>query len=225
MTIIEKNTWQTVLNKEKQKPYFRTVLNFIKREREIGKIIYPSQKDIFNALKLTPYETVKVVILGQDPYHAPNQAHGLAFSVRHHIPAPPSLQNIFKELHEDLGIPIPSHGFLEEWAKKGLLLLNTTLTVEAGKPKSHANIGWHYFTDKVIITLNDHPKGIIFLLWGSCAKQKSHLIKNLRHRILKAPHPSPFSATRGFFGCRHFSKTNQLLRAIGREEIDWTLND
>ena len=218
-------TWQTALSEEKQKPYFKAILNFIKRERETGKIIYPPQQDIFHALKLTPYETVKVVILGQDPYHAPNQAHGLAFSVRYRVPSPPSLQNIFKELHVDLSTPIPSHGFLEKWARQGLLLLNTILTVEAGKPQSHANIGWHYFTNKVITKLNDHPKGIVFLLWGSYAKKKSQLIKNLRHRVLKAPHPSPFSAAHGFFGCRHFSKTNQLLREMGREEIDWTLDN
>ncbi|ABX79066.1 uracil-DNA glycosylase [Coxiella burnetii RSA 331] len=220
----ETQTWQTVLGEEKQEPYFQEILDFVKKERKAGKIIYPPQKDIFNALKLTPYEAIKVVILGQDPYHGPNQAHGLAFSVRPGVPAPPSLQNIFKELHADLG-SIPSHGFLEKWAKQGVLLLNAALTVEAGKPQSHANIGWHRFTDKVIESLNDHPEGIVFLLWGSYAQKKSQLITNLRHRILKAPHPSPLSAARGFLGCRHFSKANQLLHEMGRGEIDWALDE
>ena len=220
----ETQTWQMVLGQEKQEPYFQEILDFVKKERKAGKIIYPPQKDIFNALKLMPYEAVKVVILGQDPYYGPNQAHGLAFSVRPGVPAPPSLQNVFKELHADLGIPIPSYGLLEKWAKQGVLLLNASLTVEAGKPQSHANIGWHRFTDKVIESLNDHPEGIVFLLWGSYAQKKSQLISNLRHRILKAPHPSPLSAARGFIGCRHFSKANQLLHEMGRKEIDWALD-
>lgn len=223
-TMTETITWQTVLGDEKEKPYFQSILDFVKKERKAGKIIYPPQKDIFNSLKLTPYEAVKVVILGQDPYHGPNQAHGLAFSVRPGVPAPPSLQNIFKELHADLGIPIPSNGCLEKWAQQGVLLLNAALTVEAGKPQSHANIGWHRFTDTIIEKLNNHPKGIVFLLWGSYAQQKAQLITNLRHRILKAPHPSPLSANRGFFGCRHFSKANKLLQEMGRNKIDWSLD-
>lgn len=223
--ITETQTWKTVLSEEKKEPYFQAILDFVKRQRKSGKTIYPLQKDIFNALKLTPYETVKVVILGQDPYHGQNQAHGLAFSVHLGLQAPPSLQNIFKELHVDLGMPIPSHGFLEKWAKQGVLLLNAALTVEAGKPQSHANIGWNYFTDKVIKSLNSHPKGIVFLLWGSYAQKKSQLIRNLCHRILKAPHPSPFSADRGFFGCRHFSKANQLLGEMKQSEIDWSLSN
>lgn len=223
--MIKTITWQTVLADEKQKSYFQNVLNYVKNERESGKIIYPPQKDIFNSLKLTPYESVKVVILGQDPYHGPNQAHGLSFSVPPGISIPPSLKNIFKELYNDLGLSIPSHGCLEKWAKQGILLLNATLTVEAGKPQSHANIDWHRFTDQVIAILNDHhPKGIIFLLWGSSAQQKAELITSFRHRILKAAHPSPLSAKRGFFGCRHFSKTNILLQEIGRQEIDWSLD-
>ena len=218
-------TWKTVLGKEKQKPYFQNILDFVKNERKVGKVIYPSQKDIFNALKLTPYEAVKVVILGQDPYHGPNQAHGLSFSVRSGVNLPPSLKNIFKELHSYLNIPIPSQGSLEKWAKQGVLLLNAALTVEAAKPQSHAYIGWHRFTDHVIASLNDHAKGIIFLLWGAYAQKKSSLITNIRHRILMASHPSPFSANRGFFGCRHFSKANELLREMGREEIDWVLEN
>lgn len=224
ITMIETITWQTILGDEKQKPYFQDILDYVKNERKSGKIIYPPQKNIFNSLKLTHYESVKVVILGQDPYHGPNQAHGLSFSVRPGIPAPPSLQNIFKELHNDLGLSIPSYGCLEKWAKQGVLLLNATLTVEAGKPQSHVNIGWHRFTDQVITSLNDHAKGIIFLLWGSYAQQKAQLITNLRHRILKASHPSPLSAKQGFFGCRHFSKANTLLREMGRQEIDWSLD-
>src|SRR3990167_310246 len=222
-TMTETITWQTVLGEEKEKPYFKAILDFVKKEREAGKTIYPAQKDIFNALKYTPFEAVKVVILGQDPYHGPNQAHGLSFSVKPGVAFPPSLQNIFTELQNDLGIPKPSSGCLEKWAKQGVLLLNAALTVEAGKPQSHANIGWHRFTDAVITSLNQHPEGIVFLLWGSYAQQKSQLIANLRHKILKAPHPSPLSANRGFFGCRHFSKTNELLRQLGRPEIDWLL--
>ena len=223
--VTEIQTWKTVLSKEKQEPYFQAMLNFIRRQRKSGKTIYPLQKDIFNALKLTPYETVKVVILGQDPYHSQNQAHGLAFSVHPGLPAPPSLQNIFKELHVDLDISIPSHGFLGKWAKQGVLLLNAVLTVEAGKPQSHAKIGWNCFTNKVLESLNSHPKGIVFLLWGSCAQKKSRLIRNPCHRILKAPHPSPLSADLGFFGCQHFSKANQLLSEMKQSEIDWSLSN
>lgn len=222
-TMIDTPTWKTILGDEKQKPYFQAILDFIKTERAAGKIIYPTQEDIFNALKFTPFEKVKVVILGQDPYHGPQQAHGLSFSVRPGVPPPPSLQNIFKELQADLGIPKPSHGCLEKWAQQGVLLLNAVLTVEADKPQSHAHIGWQRFTDQVISCLNDHPQSIIFLLWGAYAQQKSQLITNLRHRILKAPHPSPLSANRGFLGCRHFSQANQLLQQLGREPIDWHL--
>lgn len=216
-------TWKSLLSEEKQKSYFQEILQFIKNERTAGKKIYPPQKDIFNALKFTPYEKVKVVIIGQDPYHGPNQAHGLAFSVKEGVRPPPSLQNIFIELNNDLHIPKPTHGCLEKWAKQGVLLLNTILTVEAGKPQSHENIGWQRFTDTVITTLNDHPNRIVFLQWGAHAQRKSVLINSLKHYILKAPHPSPFSANRGFFGCKHFSKANELLRQQGLEEIDWSL--
>lgn len=217
-------TWKTILEEEKQKFYFQDILDFVKKERKARKVIYPPQKDIFNALKLTPYEKVKVVILGQDPYHGSNQAHGLAFSVRPSVNFPPSLQNIFKELQADLNVPIPSHGSLEKWATQGVLLLNVSLTVEAGKPQSHTHM-WYRFTDHIISGLNDHhPEGIVFLFWGAYAQRKSRLITNISHRILKALHPSPFSANQGFFGCRHFSKANELLRKMGREEIDWTLD-
>ncbi len=216
-------SWQTVLAGEKEKPYFQKIMNFLKEQRKQGKIIYPSQPEVFNALKLTPYSEVKAVIIGQDPYHGPNQAHGLAFSVRPGVKQPPSLQNIFLELQNDLGLPIPLHGCLEKWAKQGVLLLNAALTVEANKPQSHANIGWQQFTDKVITALNEHPQRIVFLLWGTSAQEKSQLVNPFKHSILTAPHPSPLSAYRGFMGCKHFSKTNELLRQLGREEIDWSL--
>ncbi|WP_423062329.1 uracil-DNA glycosylase [Candidiatus Paracoxiella cheracis] len=222
-SMTETITWKDVLGEEKQKPYFKAILDFVKKERAAGKKIYPPHKDMFNALKFTPYENVKVVILGQDPYHGPGQAHGLAFSVQPGVPFPPSLQNIFKELQSDVGIPMPQTGCLEKWAKQGVLLLNAALSVEDGKPQSHANIGWHQFTDAVISSLNENPNEIVFLLWGAYAQQKSILINSLRHRILKAPHPSPLSANRGFFGCKHFSQANELLRQMGREEIDWSL--
>lgn len=214
-------TWQSLLAGEKSQPYFRKILEFLDKERASGKTIYPPQKDIFNALKLTPFADVAVVVIGQDPYHGPHQAHGLAFSVQPGIPSPPSLQNIFLELKNDLNCPPPKSGCLENWAKQGVLLLNTVLTVEAGKPQSHANIGWQQFTDKVIECLNEHPQGMVFLLWGAPAQQKARLINPFKHRILTAPHPSPLSAHRGFLGCKHFSKTNELLTQMGRSPIVW----
>ena len=216
-------TWEIALKGEKEQPYFQAALNFVKQERAAGKVIYPIQADIFNALKYTPFEDVKVVIIGQDPYHGPNQAHGLCFSVKPGVPTPPSLQNILKELRDDLGIPIPKHGCLEKWTKQGVLLLNASLTVEAGKPQSHANIGWEKFTDKVIKVLNDQRKGLIFILWGSPAQRKGEMIDPTQHYILKAPHPSPLSAHRGFFGSKPFSKTNDLLRKMNKSPIDWSL--
>ena len=218
-------TWQRLLSGEKQQPYFQSILDFLKKEQAAGKIIYPQSPNIFNALKLTPFDQVKVVIIGQDPYHGPKQAHGLCFSVQKGIALPPSLQNIYKELRDDLGLPIPKNGNLEKWARQGVLLLNASLTVEAGKPQSHANIGWEKFTDKVIQLLNDHKKGLIFLLWGAFAQRKGQTIDPTRHYILKAAHPSPLSAHNGFFGCRHFSKTNELLRKIGKPEIDWRIEE
>lgn len=218
-----KLTWQTALAEEKQKPYFKAILQHLKDENQAGKVIYPPQPDIFNALQLTPFEAVKVVIIGQDPYHGPNQAHGLCFSVKADVRPPPSLKNIYKELKSDLNIDPPSHGNLEAWATQGVLLLNTTLTVEAHKPQSHAKIGWQTFTDTVISKLNEHPETIVYLLWGAYAQSKQRLINTNKHVILTAPHPSPLSAHRGFLGCRHFSKANAALEKAGRTPISWAL--
>ena len=216
-------TWQSLLGKEKKQPYFQAILEYIKKERAAGKIIYPKQSDIFNAFKLTPFEQARVVLLGQDPYHGPHQAHGLAFSVPSGITPPPSLQNIFKELKSDLDLPIPAHGCLEHWAKQGVLLLNTFLTVQAGAPGSHASIGWEQFTDTVIKMLSDEKEGLIFLLWGAHAERKGRIVDASKHTLLIAPHPSPLSAHRGFFGCRAFSKINRILKTKGKKEINWQL--
>jgi len=222
-TKLDSLTWATFLKQEKEQPYFKKILAHVKEQRAAKKRIYPPQNEIFSALKATPYSDVKVVIIGQDPYHGPNQAHGMCFSVKHGIATPPSLQNIYKELHQDIHFVIPQHGNLEKWAKQGVLLLNTTLTVEAGKPQSHARLGWQQFTDKVITSLNEHPQPIVYLLWGASAQAKSALIDTQKHTVLCAPHPSPLSAHRGFFGCKHFSKCNQILEQTGRGAIDWSL--
>lgn len=215
-------TWHDVIGGEKEQPYFRDTLAFVAAERAAGKIIYPLSQDVFNAFRFTEFGNVKVVILGQDPYHGPNQAHGLSFSVRPGVATPPSLINIYKELADDIdGFTIPKHGFLQSWSAQGVLLLNTVLTVEAGKAHSHANLGWETFTEKVITALNEHRKGVIFLLWGSHAQKKGKIINKERHHILQAPHPSPLSAHRGFLGCKHFSNTNQLLRQQGLSTINW----
>lgn len=216
-------TWKTLLADEKHKPYFIQILHFLEKERMRGKKIYPTKENIFNALKCTPFEKLKVVIIGQDPYHNPGQAHGLAFSVPKGIAPPPSLLNIFKELKNDCGVPIPTCGCLESWAKQGVLLLNAVLTVEENKPGSHASIGWQQFTDTIIQKINSHPHRIVYLLWGSHAQQKRTLIDATKHLILTAPHPSPLSAHRGFFGCKHFSKTNEFLINADRKPIDWRL--
>lgn len=215
--------WQDAIGAEKEQAYFKNVMAFVKSERAKGKTIYPPQADIFNALKAAPFDQIKVVILGQDPYHGPNQAHGMCFSVRPGVPTPPSLQNIYKEIHNDLGHPIPTHGYLQKWAEQGVLLLNTVLTVERGQAHSHAGKGWETFTDKIIHQLNDQRQGLVFLLWGSHAQKKAAFIDPTKHTILKAPHPSPLSAHRGFLGCGHFSKTNQLLEKQGQKPIDWRL--
>ncbi|ANI31160.1 uracil-DNA glycosylase [Yersinia entomophaga] len=215
-------TWHDVIGQEKQQPYFQNTLAQVAAERHAGKIVYPPQKDVFNAFRLTELDQVKVVILGQDPYHGPNQAHGLSFSVLPGVPAPPSLVNMYKELATDIpGFERPNHGFLQSWAEQGVLLLNTVLTVEGGKAHSHANFGWETFTDRVIAALNQHREGIVFLLWGAHAQKKGQIIDPQRHHILKAPHPSPLSAHRGFFGCKHFSQANQLLIKQNLAPIDW----
>ena len=196
---------------------------FLAAELEKGKTIYPHGKDIFNALKMTSFDDLKVVIIGQDPYHGPGQAHGLCFSVRLGQTPPPSLVNIFKEQQSDLGIPFPDHGCLTSWAEQGVLLLNNVLTVQAGCPASHQGKGWEEFTDRVVRLINERKENIIFLLWGSAAQKKGHVIDPLRHHILKTSHPSPLSAHRGFLGCGHFSKVNQILKSIKRTPIDWKL--
>lgn len=216
-------TWKEVLQGEREAPYFQSILALLESEKRNGKTIYPKTSDIFNALQYTPFESVSVVIIGQDPYHGPNQAHGLCFSVLPGVPPPPSLQNIFKELNDDLGISLPKHGCLEKWARQGVLLLNAVLTVEAGKPQSHSSIGWEKFTDRVIRELNERKQGLVFLLWGASAQKKGAHIDRSRHTVLETVHPSPLSAHRGFLGCKHFSKTNDLLQQQGRTPIDWSL--
>lgn len=216
-------TWHSVLAAEKEKPYFKETLAAVSAERAAGKTVYPPQKDVFNAFRLTELGQVKVVILGQDPYHGPNQAHGLAFSVLPGVAVPPSLVNMYKELVTDIpGFQRPAHGFLESWASQGVMLLNTVLTVEAGKAHSHAKFGWETFTDNVIAAINQHREGVVFLLWGSHAQKKGSIIDRTRHHVLQAPHPSPLSAHRGFFGSGHFSKTNDWLIARNEAPIDWT---
>lgn len=217
-------TWHDVIGAEKQQAYFQQTLSFVDAERQAGKVIYPPAKDVFNAFRFTEFNQVKVVILGQDPYHGPNQAHGLCFSVLPGIKPPPSLVNMYKELAQDIeGFQIPAHGFLQSWAEQGVLLLNTVLTVEQGKAHSHATSGWEVFTDRVIETINQHQQGVVFLLWGSHAQKKGRFIDRNKHYVLSAPHPSPLSAHRGFLGCRHFSQTNQLLSQQGKTPIHWHL--
>lgn len=216
-------TWKEAIGAEKQQPYFQQILQFVHNERAAGKTVFPPQNEVFSAFALTEFSDVKVVILGQDPYHGFNQAHGLAFSVKPGIAPPPSLVNMYKELSSDVGFQIPQHGYLVDWAKQGVLLLNTVLTVEQGKAHSHANIGWETFTDKVIAQLNQHREKLVFLLWGSHAQKKGQFIDRSRHCVLTAPHPSPLSAHRGFLGCRHFSRANDYLRTQGIQEINWQL--
>ena len=223
MSVKMEESWKTLLSDEFKQPYFKQVTEHIKTEKEQGKTIYPPGPLIFHAFEATPVEQVKVVILGQDPYHGPKQAHGLSFSVQKGVPPPPSLINIFKELHEDTGMPIPNHGYLEKWALQGVLLLNASLTVRAGEPMSHAKIGWHHFTDAVIRTLSQKREHLVFLLWGKFAQDKIKLIDEHKHCILKSAHPSPLSAHNGFFGNRHFSKTNEYLMKHGIDPIDWAL--
>lgn len=218
------NSWQEVLQDEFQKDYYLELREFLKGEYT-SQTIYPDMYHIFEALSLTPYEKVKVVILGQDPYHGPKQAHGLAFSVQPGIRIPPSLVNIYKELNDDLGIPPVNHGFLNAWAEQGVLLLNTVLTVRNGQAYSHRDKGWEQFTDAVIEKLNEREKPMVFILWGKPAQAKIKMIDQSKHIILTAPHPSPLSAHRGFFGSKPFSKTNDALIALGQEPINWQLPD
>ncbi|MDV5141021.1 uracil-DNA glycosylase [Chimaeribacter arupi] len=216
-------TWHDVIGQEKEQPYFQETLAFVAAERAAGKTVYPPQKEVFNAFRFTELNDVRVVILGQDPYHGPNQAHGLAFSVRPGVAVPPSLVNIYKELESDIpGFQRPPHGCLQSWAEQGVMLLNTVLTVERGQAHSHARLGWERFTDSVIAAINEHREGVVFLLWGSHAQKKGSFIDTQRHHVLKAPHPSPLSAHRGFLGCRHFSQANALLEKQGLPPIDWT---
>ncbi|MGJ8680620.1 uracil-DNA glycosylase [Paraglaciecola sp.] len=216
------NTWSDLLAAEKQQSYFQQLMSFVEKEKSAGKVIYPAQEHIFNAFALTELAKVKVVILGQDPYHGPNQAHGLCFSVLPGIKPPPSLANIYKELATDItDFEIPEHGFLQSWAEQGVLLLNTVLTVEQGQAHSHAKIGWEQFTGHVINVLNNQCDDLVFILWGSHAQKKGASIDAKKHHILAGPHPSPLSAYRGFFGCKHFSKTNQILNSLGKTSINW----
>lgn len=217
-------SWKQALNEEFQKPYFENIVQFLKVEKQSNKTIFPPGSLIFNAFEQTPFDKVKVVLLGQDPYHNYGQAHGLCFSVPQGIMFPPSLQNIFKEIKEDTGISIPAKGDLTSWAKQGVLLLNASLTVRAHEANSHAKIGWTDFTDAVIKKISDEKEGIVFLLWGKFAQNKQVLIDAAKHHILMAAHPSPLSAYNGFFGCRHFSKTNELLAAQGKEPINWKID-
>ena len=214
------DSWKEVLTEEFNASYFMDLKEFLVEEKA-AHTVYPPGKFIFNAFQLAPFDRVRVVLLGQDPYHGPGQAHGLCFSVPEGIAPPPSLVNIFKEIERDMGIPAPTHGNLTRWAKQGVLLLNATLTVRANQPGSHQRRGWETFTDAVIRKLSEKRVGLIFLLWGKFAQEKESLVDTNRHYVLKAAHPSPFSAYNGFFGCRHFSKTNEILKKHGLDEIDW----
>lgn len=214
------NDWDGILSDEWEKPYYRQLHSFLKEEYSKMRI-YPDMYDIFNALKYTPFADTRAVIIGQDPYHGPGQAHGLCFSVKKGVPLPPSLVNIYKEITDDLGVTMPQHGELTGWAKQGVLLLNTVLTVRAGQPNSHKDKGWEIFTDRVISELNRKETPIVFLLWGANAEKKARVITNPIHKKLITVHPSPLSAYRGFFGCHHFSKTNEILISSGQPPIKW----
>lgn len=216
-------SWDDYLGAEFEAPYMQSLKTFLAAEKQARKVIYPHSTNWFRAFELTPLDQVRVVILGQDPYHGPGQAHGLCFSVRPGVPTPPSLQNIYKELAQDVGFTPVDHGFLESWARQGVLLLNSVLTVEQGNAGAHRNRGWETFTDRAIQVINEHCVNVVFLLWGSYAQKKASFVDRNRHLVLHAPHPSPLSAHRGFFGQRHFSKANDFLEAKGRGPIDWQL--
>ena len=223
MDVQMEESWKSAMKSEFSKTYFQNIVTFLKTEKMAGKTIYPPGKSIFNAFDTTPFDNVKVVILGQDPYHGPGQAHGLSFSVMDGVPPPPSLVNIFKEQQSDLGVPIPNHGNLTKWAEQGVLLLNASLTVRAGEPMSHAKIGWADFTNNVIKKISEQKEHVVFLLWGKFAQEKQVLIDETKHLVLKAAHPSPLSAHNGFFGCKHFSKANEYLAKNGIDPINWAL--
>ncbi len=218
------NSWDEILKSEFSEPYYLRLREFLKAEYS-SKTVFPSMYDIYNAFRFTDYNDAKVVILGQDPYHGEGEAHGLAFSVKPGIPIPPSLRNIFKELNTSLGCYIPNNGYLEKWARQGVMLLNTALTVIKDSPNSHRNVGWEIFTDRVIKLLSEREKPIIFLLWGSNAKSKSLLIDHSRHHVFMTVHPSPLSASRGFFGCNHFKLANEKLVSMGESPIDWQIEN
>lgn len=225
MAIDLEASWLKVLHDEFDKDYMVKLRQFLLEEKNAGYTVYPKNGDIFNAFKKTPLTQLKVVILGQDPYHGANQAHGLSFSVQKGINPPPSLKNIFKELQQDIpGFQIPSHGDLTEWAEQGVMMLNASLTVRAASPGSHQKKGWEIFTDTVIRKISEQKQGIVFLLWGKFAQAKAELIDGHKHHVLKAAHPSPYSADSGFFGCRHFSKTNEILIKEGKEPINWQIH-
>tara|TARA_Y100000034_G_scaffold119750_1_gene161850 strand:- start:441 stop:1100 length:660 start_codon:yes stop_codon:yes gene_type:complete len=215
-------TWSDFIAEQSQQTYLKDTLEYVAQKRTEGVTVFPPEQQVFSALDATPFEQVKVVILGQDPYHGPDQAHGLCFSVLPGIKPPPSLANMYKELVQDIeGFSIPEHGYLMPWAEQGVLLLNTVLTVEQGQAHSHKHLGWEKFTDRVIDEINQHSEGVVFLLWGAHAQKKGKNIDKTRHHVLHAPHPSPLSAHRGFFGCQHFSKTNTLLTSMGKSPINW----
>jgi uracil-DNA glycosylase len=224
MSVNLTNDWRELLKEEFEKDYYKDLRTFLIQEYSTN-TVYPDKYDIFNALNFTAYKDVKVVILGQDPYHGPRQAHGLSFSVKPGVPAPPSLVNIYKELKDDIGSYIPNNGYLKKWADQGVLLLNTALTVRGGEANSHRNKGWETFTDAIISTLNKREKPMVFILWGSNAISKEKLITSKAHFIIKSPHPSPLSAHRGFFGSKPFSKTNKFLKSIGDKPIDWQIEN
>jgi len=219
---ILRNDWADLLNDQFEEPYYQELRSFLIDEYRTT-TVYPDMHDIFNALHFTPYSKTKVCILGQDPYHGPGQAHGLSFSVKPGVSPPPSLQNIFKELNSDLGCPIPDHGCLEHWARQGVLLLNTVLTVRRGQANSHQGKGWERFTDRVIEVLNDRPQPVVFILWGRNARNKVPMIDITRHHVIESAHPSPFSASAGFFGSRPFSRANEFLQASGIAPVDWEI--
>lgn len=216
-------TWKNLLHPEFKSEYFLSLMNFLNRENKEGHTVYPPYSQVFSAYNHTPIDNVSVVIIGQDPYHGKDQANGLCFSVNKGISQPPSLVNIFKELKADLGISIPSHGDLTKWSQQGVLLLNASLTVRANQPNSHKEIGWERFTEKTIEIISEEKEGVIFILWGKFAQSKSEIIDKNKHFILESAHPSPYSANYGFFGCKHFSKINEILKSIGKDPIDWNL--